>query len=78
MPQRFAGFRNGPHDKSSNDHIEGNDDGLQRLRPGRCLSQLLPAIGTNLVISIIAMILALIGGTALTILRTLGIAPSMP
>ncbi|AAL51295.1 asparagine transport system permease protein [Brucella melitensis bv. 1 str. 16M] len=38
MPQRFAGFRNGPHDKSSNDHIEGNDDGLQRLRPGRCLS----------------------------------------
>ncbi|AIJ88721.1 hypothetical protein BRUCa_1932 [Brucella melitensis] len=45
---------------------------------GGAFPQLLPAIGTNLVISIIAMILALIGGTALTILRTLGIAPSMP
>ncbi|WP_276285555.1 amino acid ABC transporter permease [Brucella abortus] len=42
---------------------------------GGAFPQLLPAIGTNLVISIIAMILALIGGTALTILRTLGIAP---
>ncbi len=42
---------------------------------GGALSQLLPAIGTNLVISIIAMILALIGGTALTILRTLRHSP---
>lgn len=37
--------------------------------------QLLPAMATNLIIALVAMLLALIGGTALTILRTLGIAP---
>lgn len=37
--------------------------------------QLLPAAGVNLMIAVVAMALALAGGTILTILRTLGIAP---
>lgn len=36
--------------------------------------RLLPAMGTNLTIALVAMALALAGGTALTIMRTFGIA----
>lgn len=42
---------------------------------GAAFPQLLPATQTNLLIAIAAMCLALTGGTALTILRTLGVAP---
>ena len=40
---------------------------------GGAFPQLLPAMGINMAIALVAMVLALVGGTALTIVRTFGI-----